>query len=391
MPLPIAQSLFQQIFGSSLPTTSLLRTTESSDEVGEDVVRRGPLISFQDVLTRQFLGPTILPKIIDTESGKVFAPDEPVPAKPSILATYPEKEKETKIISSPMPAGEPQGIMGLPIPETQEKLKGFEKPQDVDTTILKNVPIDKSSLKTQNYLDEKVIDELLKLRGGKQKFEESMGGDLAPMPSSTKNKMEIILQEKLFDKYKLNVYPEGESPDTVSEERKKQLLNTYNKNLEAISYITSAAYDTISGPNKNTVFIVDNEGLPVAGAKIGRGDLLGNATKEAIAIKEIGSINSNATNDLLKEVNARALADGKKYIVAEDITSQEAIDAFKAKGFESASLKKYKQFEGKLIYRPGSGKKVKQKNYVKEVEGYEKITSNPVGSLIDKPLSDETN
>lgn len=391
MPLPIAQSLFQQIFGGSGSAISLTRPSETTDQEGEDIVRREPIISFQDLLTRQFFGPSVLPKTLNTPSGKVFAPDEPIPAKPDILATYPEKKIETKEISTPMPTGEPQGIISLPIPETQEKLKGFEKPQDVDTTILKNVPIDKSSLKTQNYLDEKVIDELLKLRGGKQKFEESMGGDLAPMPSSTKNKMEIILQEKLFDKYKLNVYPEGESPDTVSEERKKQLLNTYNKNLEAISYITSAAYDTISGPNKNTVFIVDNEGLPVAGAKIGRGDLLGNATKEAIAIKEIGSINSNATNDLLKEVNARALADGKKYIVAEDITSQEAIDAFKAKGFESASLKKYKQFEGKLIYRPGSGKKVKQKNYVKEVEGYEKITSNPVGSLIDKPLSDETN
>ena len=218
-----------------------------------------------------------------------------------------------------------------------------------------------------------------------------MKESMAPMPASTKNKMEIILQEKLFNKYKLNEYPEGESPDTVSEERKQKLINTYNKNLEAISYITSAAYDAISGPNKNTVFVVDNDGLPIAGAKIGKGDLLGNAAKEAIAIKEVGSINSNATNDLLKEVNARALANGKKYIVAEDITSQEAIDAFKAKGFEPASLKKYKQFEGKLIYRPSGGKRVKQKNYVKEVEGYEENTSNPVGSLVDKPLSDETN
>jgi len=139
MPLPIIQSLFQQIFGSSLPTTSLARPTESSDEEGEDVVRRGPVISFQDVLTRQFLGPTILPKTIDTPSGKVFAPDDPIPAKPNILATYPEKEEKTKIISSPMPTGEPKGLMGLPIPETQDKLKGFEKPQDVDMKILYKV------------------------------------------------------------------------------------------------------------------------------------------------------------------------------------------------------------------------------------------------------------
>ena len=147
MPLPIIQSLFQQIFGSSLPTASLTRPTESSDEEGEDVVRRGPAISFQDVLTRQFLGPTILPKTIDTPSGKVFAPDDPIPAKPNILATYPEKEKETKIISSPMPTGEPKGLMGLPMPETQDKLKGFEKPQDVDMKILYKVENDEPKFK----------------------------------------------------------------------------------------------------------------------------------------------------------------------------------------------------------------------------------------------------
>ena len=147
MPLPIVQSLFQQIFGSSLPTASLARPTESSDEEGEDVVRRGPAISFQDVLTRQFLGPTVLPKTIDTPSGKVFAPDDPIPAKPNILATYPEKEKETKIISSPMPTGEPKGLMGLPIPETQDKLKGFETPQDVDMKILYKVENDEPKFK----------------------------------------------------------------------------------------------------------------------------------------------------------------------------------------------------------------------------------------------------
>jgi hypothetical protein len=385
MPVPVA-----------IPLSQLLGTASTGAALGkptEETTPTEPTIPFSNVLARQFFGPSssMLQRTIDTPSGKVFAPDEPTPAKPNILATYPQSKDQPWIMSSPIPAGEPKGLMGLPMPETQDKLKGFEKPQDVDTSVLKNVPIDKSSLKTQDYLDEKIVDELLKLRGGKQKFEESMKESMAPMPASTKNKMEIILQEKLFNKYKLNEYPEGESPDTVSEERKQKLINTYNKNLEAISYITSAAYDAIPGPNKNTVFVVDNDGLPIAGAKIGKGDLLGNAAKEAIAIKEVGSINSNATNDLLKEINARALVNGKKYIVAEDITSQEAIDAFKAKGFEPASLKKYKQFEGKLIYRPGGGKKVKQKNYVKEVEGYEENTSNPVGSLIDKPLSDETN
>ena len=136
MPVPIAQTLFQQIFGSSLPTVSLTKPTENSDQEGEDVVRKGPVVSFQDVLTRQFLGPSTLPKTIDTPSGKVFAPDDRTPAKPNILATYSQSKDQPWIMSSPMPAGEPQGIMGLPMPETQDKLKGFEKPQDVDTSIL---------------------------------------------------------------------------------------------------------------------------------------------------------------------------------------------------------------------------------------------------------------
>ena len=136
MPVPIAQSLFQQIFGSSGTAASLTRPTETTDQEGEDVVRKGPVVSFQDLLTRQFLGPSILPKTIDTPSGKVFAPDEPTPAKPDILATYPEKKIETKKISTTMPTGEPQGIISLPIPETQDKLKGFETPKLPNFNIL---------------------------------------------------------------------------------------------------------------------------------------------------------------------------------------------------------------------------------------------------------------
>ena len=121
MPVPVA-----------IPLSQLLGTAGTATALGkppEDTNQAEPTVPFSDVIARQFLGPSssILQKTIDTPSGKVFAPDDRIPAKPDILATYPQSKDQPWIMSSPMPAGEPQGIMGLPMPETQDKLKGFEK------------------------------------------------------------------------------------------------------------------------------------------------------------------------------------------------------------------------------------------------------------------------
>jgi hypothetical protein len=141
MPVPVA-----------IPLSQLLGTATTGAALGkppEETTQAESTIPFSDVLARQFFGPSssILQRTIDTPSGKVFAPDEPTPAKPDILATYPQSKDQPWIMSSPMPAGEPKGIMGLPMPETQDKLKGFEKPQDVDMKILYKVENDEPKFK----------------------------------------------------------------------------------------------------------------------------------------------------------------------------------------------------------------------------------------------------
>lgn len=141
MPVPVAIPL-SQLLGTATTGAALGKSTEETTPTE-------PTIPFSDVLARQFFGPSssILQRTIDTPSGKVFAPDEPTPAKPDILATYPQSKDQPWIMSSPMPAGEPKGIMGLPMPEAQDKLKGFEKPQDVDMKILYKVENDEPKFK----------------------------------------------------------------------------------------------------------------------------------------------------------------------------------------------------------------------------------------------------
>jgi hypothetical protein len=140
MPVPVAIP-FSQILGTAGTATVLGKPSETKTE--EDVV------PFSDVLAKRFSQnlSSILQKTIDTPSGKVFAPDDPIPAKPNILATYPQSKDQPWIMGSPMPAGEPQGIMGLPMPEAQDKLKGFKKPQDVDMKILYKVENDEPKFK----------------------------------------------------------------------------------------------------------------------------------------------------------------------------------------------------------------------------------------------------
>ena len=226
-----------------------------------------------------------------------------------------------------------------------------------------------TSLKIQNSLDPKLIDELLKLQGGieghRKLFEKDESGfSAAPMPASTKKKMYHELFDKMSKKYNVAHYPEGETPETVSEERKEQLMNTYNKRAEAIDYITSAAYDVINGANENTIFVVDEDGLPMAAAKIelnfsGPTTL----TKDALTIVEAGSVFKKAGDQLFNNIIQRAKDEDKRFIVAEDLTSTEALEALKKRDYEPPTTKETKRFKGRKIHRP-SGRVAYQKNLV---------------------------
>ena len=244
------------------------------------------------------------------------------------------------------------------------------------------------SLTSQNFLDDDLMNDLLKIRGGIEGYKKNMAGEFPKMPASTKQKMEMVLQNKLFDKYKIHEYPEGESPETVNEFRKKYLEDTYFKNLDAIDYITSVAYDVIGRADKDAILVVDEDGLPIAGAKISiPGSGLTNNTsdvyhKDSVVIQEAGSIFKDAGDQLFNDIIQKAKNEGKRFVVAEDLTTPEALRAMEKRGFKKTTTKDIKKFKGKKIRRP-NGRSAVQKNLVLDLGAPEK---KAMGGLIDKPL-----
>ena len=300
------------------------------------------------------------------------------------------KPGETKKIDIPLTTGgsEPPKIdttETFPLPE--EKLPvttgGSEIPEQLPTIfeqrgIGDNNPPEaieepkeeekEKTLTTQNFLDDKLMNDLLVMRGGIEGFKKKMSGPMAPMPASTKAKMEMELQNKLFEKYRIHEYPEGETPENTSKERQQELINTYNKRLGAIEYITSVAYDTIGTKEKDSLLVVDEDGLPIAGAKIalpgsGRVNQSDVNSKDALVIVEAGSVFRDAGDQLFNDIIQKARDEGRRFVVAEDLTSPEALEAMKKRGFKPTTTKELKKFKGKKIRRP-NGRVAVQKNLV---------------------------
>ena len=243
-----------------------------------------------------------------------------------------------------------------------------------------------TSLTTQDFLQPKVLDDMLKIQGGVKGFDEIFKRS-APMPGSTKKKMYNQLSEIIDNKYNLSRFPEGESPETVTEERLKYLQNTSSKRFQAIDYIVSAAYDVIHGPTKgrnlsDTIFVTDDEGLPMAAAKI---ELKFSGPKvysqNALTITEAGSIFRNAGDQLFDAIIKRAKDEGKRFVVAEDLTSPEALEALKKRGFKLPTTKALKPFKGRKISRP-SGRVAYQKNLVLDLS--KEIIKEQTDNLLKK-------
>jgi predicted ABC-type ATPase len=335
------------------------------------------------------------------------------------------EEARSKPLITPMPVGQQDQTLVTPVPEKTTVLpgmdpappstqnKGFSLPTTEDMSILykvenedddtENTTTDKfitkdkvsvtNNLKTQNFLEDKVMNKLLTMRGGSVEGFKELFKRAAPMPASTKAKMEMELQKILFDKYKINEYPEGESPETVHELRKKYLMDTYHKRMGAIEYISSVAYDVIGEKSNNSLLVVDDDGIPLAGAKIAipgtkdynRSDIF---SKDALVITEAGSVFKNAGDQLMKDIIQRAKDEGRRFVVAEDLTSEGALDAFMNRGFRTPTTKETKKFKGIKIRRP-DGRSAVQKNLVLDLKEIEKNTSKSAESLIDKPAQIE--
>ena len=293
----------------------------------------------------------------------------------------PVETEETKLPKKEPPEGEPDLLPELSKQTVEEVIRKEIKEKDKSGVV---VP---TSLTTQDFLQPKLLDDMLKLQGGVKGFDEIFKRS-APMPGSTKKKMYDQLSEIIDNKYNLSRFPEGESPETVTEERLKYLQNTSSKRFKAIDYIVSAAYDVIRGPTKgrnlsDTIFVTDDEGLPMAAAKI---ELKFSSPKtystDALTITEAGSIFRNAGDQLFDAIIKRAKDEGKRFVVAEDLTSPEALEALKKRGFKLPTTKALKPFKGRKISRP-SGRVAYQKNLVLDLGAPEK---KAMGGMIDRPL-----
>jgi len=321
-------------------------------------------------------------------------------------------EQAQKLLTTIMPA---QGIATMfkkrgigdnnpPSPIEEEKPPQQEPPKgpDIGEEVLTNLAIREvekkvkekddsgvelpTSLTTQNFLDDELMNDLLKIRGGIKGHQENMQGPFPKMPNSTKNFMQTELLKKLNDKYNLNSYPEGETPETVNPIRKDYLERTYNKRLSGVEYITSVAYEVIGSKDKDAIIVVDEDNLPVAAAKISIPGTPGNISdiyhKDSIVITEAGSIFTNASDELFNKIIELAKIKNKRFIVAEDLTTPEALAAMERRGFKKTTTKDIKKFKGKKIRRP-NGRVAVQKNLVLDLNIFEK---KAMGGLIDKPL-----
>ena len=303
---------------------------------------------------------------VDTTTG------DSEPPKIDTTEKFPIENKLPDTLSTPIP--EPEGPQIFYNKDTKRGIGDNNPPSSIEEETTENITQDNfitkdnksitNNLTTQNFLDDKLMDDLLVIRGGIEGYKKNMASDFPKMPDSTKAKMEIELQKKLFDKYKLNDYPEGETPDTVTEERKEYLINTYHKRIAAIEYITSVAYDVIGRTDKEAMIVVDEDGLPIAGAKV-ESTFSGPKTysKDALTITEMGSVFKNAGDQLFNDIIERAKKENKKFIVAEDLTSEGALQALKDRGFRTTTTKDTKKFKGHKIRRP-NGRSAVQKNLV---------------------------
>jgi hypothetical protein len=358
MPVPVAIPL-SQLLKTAGTATVLGKPSENKTE--EDVV------PFSDVLAKRFSQnlSSILQRTIDTPSGKVFAPDEPIPAKPNILATYPQSKDQPWIMGSPMPAGEPQGIMGLPMPEVQDKLKGFEKPQDVDTSVLMQ-----NKIKTWEHLTPDI-----------NKAEGIAKQNNIPLEELERLAVrdQITFKKKgfnydIFFDGKLIGQLDNATKETGGEVAKSKYGEVYN-----ISLINSTL---------NTEVVDAYDGLNYAK----------DMSKIMISNGLLDKTYENSLANIFPNIKYDKRGNPIEYLADEKIENEylnKLTNALDTKNYSLLNKERNYNFEDSLLRSEDFKNKIEKItpriiDFNKEVV-VERNTSNPVGSLIDKPLSDETN
>jgi len=316
-------------------------------------------------------GITIGPKAEDIEKVQeeikqvTKPPITSTPIKPITTETFPAEPQQ-----KPEPPVQPEIDV-----ETKEEFPDFSG--EVKPIIFYN--------KTKEYegpiletgkLDDKLMEGIQKYAGSREDIIQS-----SKMPQSHKKKIFFALEEAIQEKY----------PTKLSSEEE-------NLEGDALFYITQSVYDSYLRkdgqlPN-NVVMAQDEAGIPLAAANIevfpkGKVSFYPKRkvkrvkTEPAIYIETIGSLNREATENVLSQIEKLADAQGIRYIVAEDLTSEAAEKAFEKRGFVPA---KKGFFEGEQIKTADwrGGKTIIQKNMVLDLGKKNETTETEIGEEVSK-------
>jgi len=411
MPVPVAIPL-SQLLKTAGTATVLGKPSENKTE--EDVV------PFSDVLAKRFSQnlSSILQRTIDTPSGKVFAPDEPIPAKPNILATYPPSKDQPWIMGSPMPAGEPQGIMSLPIPEAQDKLKGFETPLSPNFNILNK---EDTSYRIQHQPRGPESENPVRL----DDLTKSITGERAGYPND------------FYSDKGQRIYAPGPRFENdefgIANQESFQIINKVkNKPDEEITiYRAVPNNDNIKDINKGDFVTLSKKYAELHGAS-GYGEYgndIGKILEKKVKVKDIywdqNDVNEFGyfptqdlpVEDIQKQIQVKKSKMKNTYdfiyngkIVGQIEKRDEKFEGLNDYNLIDTSISEGGPFDAQLGFNDaksymlsGITNRIKNKeidlNDYKSIEDFygdiiktkKEITSNPAGSLIDKPLSDETN
>ena len=235
----------------------------------------------------------------------------------------------------------------------------------------------KGKLTATDTLNSDLMDALAKLTGTPEDIAKS-----SKLPQSHKKKIFWSLEDYITKHYpaKLNA---AES----------------DHEGEALFYITSAIYDAYTSNGKvpsDVILVEDDKGIPMGAAEIeiypkGKVNFYPKRktnktvkTEPAIYIEGIGSFNRKTTDLLLEKIEFLAEAEGIRYIVGEDLTSEGALKALSLRGFKPS---KKGFFEGELINEAmwrGGKKGIKAKNMVLDLGEKYATTQEEINKELEK-------
>jgi hypothetical protein len=349
--------------------------------------------------------------VIGGEAKEILPPPEPfstpIDSQTATILSTPIPEKVDTTLSTPIPEKidtkesfpDQSGELNKPIvyneddvsDQTDKLVRGIgdnNPPSSIEEESTKDLNI---KTKTKDYkgpitepknLDENLAKFIEKYAGSPEDISQS-----SKMPQSHKKKIYIQLTEYLNNNY----------PSELTEKE-------VDSAEDALFYITSAVYDIYTTKDftipPNIIMAQDDKGMPLAAADITsypegkinfypkRKENKRVQTDPAIYIETLGSLNTDATSNIVDQIERLAEIQDIRYIVAEDLTSFGAAKALERRGFVPA---KKGFFEGEIINLAawrGGKKGVKAINMVLDLGEKYKTTTKEIEEEFIKEQTD---